>query len=85
MTTQPTTRRQQAALLFAGLTCSVLAAGTWSPEASAHPHGPGEVTVPHAHHVEGAPRHSVHPALWLAGLGCALLAVPVARRLRSQG
>ncbi|MCY3537101.1 MAG: hypothetical protein F4162_06995 [Synechococcus sp. SB0676_bin_10] len=85
MTTQPSTRCQQAALLFAGVSCSILAFASWSPEAAAHPHAPGSTVVPHTH--EGAtPPRSTNPApLWLAGLGCALLAVPASRRLRSQG
>ena len=84
MTTQPPTRCQQAALLFAGLGCSILAFGSWSLEASAHPHAPGTATVPHTHG-DTTPQ-SADPALWLAGVGCALaLAVPAYRRLRSQG
>ena len=86
MTTQTPTRCQQAALLFAGVGCSVLAFGAWSPEASAHPHAPGSLTVPHTHEDTRSPQPAGAAALWLAGLGGALLAaVPLSRRLRSQG
>ena len=88
MTTQPPNRCQQAALLFAGVSCGILALGSWSPDASAHPHVPGSVTVPHTHGETTHPQSTdqfANPALWLAGLGCALLAVPASRRLRSQG
>ncbi|KKZ11476.1 MAG: hypothetical protein TQ37_07115 [Candidatus Synechococcus spongiarum 15L] len=84
MTTQPPTRCQQAALLFAGVGCSILAFGNWSPEATAHPHAPGSAAFPHTHE-DATPPQSADPALWLAGLGCAMLTVPVARRLWSQG
>ncbi|KKZ10991.1 MAG: hypothetical protein TE42_08975 [Candidatus Synechococcus spongiarum SP3] len=87
MTTQPPNRCQQAALLFAGVSCSLLALGSWSPDASAHPHAPGAATVPHTHGVTTLPQstdRSADPALWLAGLSCAMLAVPASRRWRSQ-
>ncbi|HBP53342.1 MAG TPA: hypothetical protein DD643_02840 [Synechococcus sp. UBA8638] len=82
MTKQSPTRCQQAALLFAGVSCSILAFGSWSPEASAHPH-----IIPHTHG-ETASGQSTRPfansALWLAGLGCAALAVPAVRYLKAQ-
>ena len=87
MTTQPPNRCQQAALLFAGLSCGILALGNWSPDASAHPHAPGSVTLPHSHGETTHPQstnHLANPALWLAGLGCAVLAVPAAHYLKTQ-
>ena len=84
MTTQPPTRCQQAALLFAGVSCSILAFGSWSLETSAHPHAPGSAVVPHTHE-DTTPHRSTDPALWLAGLGCAMLVIPASRHFRSQG
>ena len=88
MTTQSPTRCQQAALLLAGVSCGILALGSWSPDASAHPHAPGSVTLPHSHGEITHPQSTgqfANPALWLAGLGCAVLTGPACRRLWSQG
>ena len=87
MTTQAPNRRQQAALLFAGVSCGILALGNWSPDASAHPHAPGSVTVPHTHGETAFSQPTsrfANPVLWLAVLGCAMLAVPAARHLTTQ-
>ncbi len=84
MLTQPPAPYQRAALLLAGFSCSALAFGSWSPAASAHPHVPGAPIVPHSHEEVVSPK-TANPALWLAGLSCALLAIPASRRLVSQG
>ncbi|WP_143324584.1 hypothetical protein [Candidatus Synechococcus spongiarum] len=87
MTTQPPNRCQQAALLLAGVSCGILALGSWSPDASAHPHDPGTFTIPHTHGETAFSQSTnqfANPALWLAGLGCAMLTVPAARYLKTQ-
>ena len=87
MTTQPSNRRQKAALLFAGVSCGILALGSWSPDASAHPHAPGSVTIPHTHRETAFSQSTnqfANPALWLAMLGCAMLSVSAARHLKNQ-
>ena len=89
MTTQPPNRCQQAALLFAGVSCGILALGSWSPDASAHPHVPGSVTVPHTHGETTHPQSTdqfANPALWLPGwaVPCWLFPHPVVYGLKGE-